>query len=445
MNSVGVGKDSHYRAQIDATVPYVATEHVSAYRYYVLGVLWIVMLLRFVDLQIVAVLLESIRAEFHVSDTQLGFLSGTAFAIFYSTLGLPIAWLADRYSRRNIVAACLAVWSGMTALCGTAGSFVSLFLARIGVGVGEAGGAPPCYSLVSDYFPANRRSTIMAILNSATPMGVFAGFIVGGYINASLGWRATLISIGLFGVVVALLVRLTVREPVRGSVDGIQAVPAAAGFVDTLQYLWRLRSYRHLVFATSIGTLGAAGSGIWIASFFIRVHEMPPVEVSTWLAFVYGGGGLVGAIVGGMLADRFSRRTGDQRWQAWLPALAMLSIFPFSFFVYTWHDPKVALLVHVGTTFLMHAWLGPAYGTVQSLAGANRRAMAAAINLLIVNLLALGLGPLLVGAMSDYFNAQFGSNSLRYSLLTLVAVTYTWAALHFALAARSLRADLKTP
>lgn len=445
MNSVGVGKDSHYRAQIDATVPYVATEHVSAYRYYVLGVLWIVMLLRFVDLQIVAVLLESIRAEFHVSDTQLGFLSGTAFAIFYSTLGLPIAWLADRYSRRNIVAACLAVWSGMTALCGTAGSFVSLFLARIGVGVGEAGGAPPCYSLVSDYFPANRRSTIMAILNSATPMGVFAGFIVGGYINASLGWRATLISIGLFGVVVALLVRLTVREPVRGSVDGIQAVPAAAGFVDTLQYLWRLRSYRHLVFATSIGTLGAAGSGIWIASFFIRVHEMPPVEVTTWLAFVYGGGGLVGAIVGGMLADRFSRRTGDQRWQAWLPALAMLSILPFSFFVYTWHDPKVALLVHVGTTFLMHAWLGPAYGTVQSLAGANRRAMAAAINLLIVNLLALGLGPLLVGAMSDYFNAQFGSNSLRYSLLTLVAVTYTWAALHFALAARSLRADLKTP
>ena len=411
------------------------------YLNYVVAVLWVVMLLRFVDLQIVAVLLESIRREFEVSDTLLGLMTGSAFAIFYGTLGVPIAWLADRYNRRNIIVAAVGLWSAMTALCGLAGSFTSLFIARMGVGVGEAGGQPPAYSLVSDYVPPEKRSSVFAILNSAVPFGVFCGFIIGGWVNQYYGWRAAFMVVGLPGVLIALLIWLTVREPPRGLSDNrTEVAPVPLG--ESLGYLWRTRSYRHLVLATTIFTLGAIGSGIWIPSFFVRVHGMANAEVAVWLAFIYGGGGVLGAMLGGYLADRLVARNNDKRWYAWLSAIAAAAILPFSFFVYLWPDPVTALLVHIGTTILMHSWMGPAYGTVQSVAGLPRRAMAAAVNGFAVNLLALGLGPLIVGAASDYFNARFGENSLRYSILAVVVVCYSWAALHFFLASRTLRQDL---
>jgi len=411
------------------------------YLNYVVAVLWVVMLLRFVDLQIVAVLLESIRREFEVSDTLLGLMTGSAFAIFYGTLGVPIAWLADRYNRRNIIVAAVGLWSAMTALCGLAGSFTSLFIARMGVGVGEAGGQPPAYSLVSDYVPPEKRSSVFAILNSAVPFGVFCGFIIGGWVNLHYGWRAAFMVVGLPGVLIALLIWLTVREPPRGLSDNrTDVAPVPLG--ESLGYLWRTRSYRHLVLATTIFTLGAIGSGIWIPSFFVRVHGMANAEVAVWLAFIYGGGGVLGAMLGGYLADRLVARNNDKRWYAWLSAIAAAAILPFSFFVYLWPDPVTALLVHIGTTILMHSWMGPAYGTVQSVAGLPRRAMAAAVNGFAVNLLALGLGPLIVGAASDYFNARFGENSLRYSILAVVVVCYSWAALHFFLASRTLRQDL---
>jgi len=411
------------------------------YLNYVVAVLWVVMLLRFVDLQIVAVLLESIRREFEVSDTLLGLMTGSAFAIFYGTLGVPIAWLADRYNRRNIIVASVGLWSAMTALCGLAGSFTALFIARMGVGVGEASGQPPAYSLVSDYVPPEKRSSVFAILNSAVPFGVFCGFIIGGWVNLHYGWRAAFMVVGLPGVLIALLIWLTVREPPRGLSDNrTDVAPVPLG--ESLGYLWRTRSYRHLVLATTIFTLGAIGSGIWIPSFFVRVHGMANAEVAVWLAFIYGGGGVLGAMLGGYLADRLVARNNDKRWYAWLSAIAAAAILPFSFFVYLWPDPVTALLVHIGTTILMHSWMGPAYGTVQSIAGLPRRAMAAAVNGFAVNLLALGLGPLIVGAASDYFNARFGENSLRYSILAVVVVCYSWAALHFFLASRTLRQDL---
>ena len=212
--------------------------------------------------------------------------------------------------------------------------------------------------------------------------------------------------------------------------------------METFRFLFRLRSYRHIVLATSIVTLGAIGSGIWIPSFFIRVHGMGVAEVGTWLAFIYGGGGFVGTTLGGLLADRLVGKTGDQRWFMWLCGIATICILPFAFFVYLWPNPIQALLVQIGTAILMHAFLGPAYGTVQSLAGVNRRAMAAAINFFVLNLVALGLGPLIVGVASDYFNARFGNDALRYSILSLVVVAFTWASVHFYLAARTLREDL---
>ncbi len=415
----------------------------TAYRNYVIAILWVVMLLRFVDIQIIAVLLESIRKEFAATDTQLGLLSGFAFAVLYGTLGIPIAWLADRYNRRDIMAAALGLWSAATAACGFVGSFISLFFARVGVGIGEAGGQPPAYSLISDYVPASRRSSVFAILNSSVPLGVFTGFLVGGWVNAYYGWRAAFMVVGIPGVLVAILIKLTVREPPRGLAENVAAPSGTTPFAEALRYLWALRSYRYLVLATSVFTLGAYASGIWIPSFFIRVHGMGSAEVGTWLAFVYGGGGLIGVMVGGFLADRLTLRTGDKRWYGWMSAIACMLILPFSFLVYLWPNPTQALTMQVGTTILMHSWMGPAYGTVQSLAGAKRRAMAAAVNGLLVNLVALGLGPLIVGVASDIFQQRYGAASLRYSILGVVVITYTLAAVFFLLAARTLREDLE--
>jgi hypothetical protein len=196
------------------------------------------------------------------------------------------------------------------------------------------------------------------------------------------------------------------------------------------------------VLATTIFTLGAMGSGIWIPSFFSRVHGMAIGEAATWLGIIYGGGGVLGAMLGGFVAEQLTARTGDARWNMWVSALASAMILPFSFFVYLWSNPITALAVHTGTTILMHSWMGPAYGTVQSLAGAKRRAMAAAINGLAINLIAFSLGPAIVGSASDALRARFGDESLRYSILPLVVIAYCWAALHFFLASRTLRQDL---
>lgn len=413
------------------------------YRYYVVAVIWLVLLLRFVDFQVLAVLMESIRSEFHFSDTQLGLLGGIAFSLFYGVLGLPIAWLADRANRRNIIAAAVGLWSLMTVLCGMAGGFVSLFLARIGVGVGEAGGQAPAAALVSDYVPERQRSTVFALLNTSVPLGVFCGFLVGGWVNDLLGWRYAFYIVGAPGIVVAAVVWLTVREVPRGFADGARtAGEVPPGFRDTLDYLRRRRSYWHLVAATVLVTLAAYGSGLWFPSFFMRIHGMSASEIGTWAAFVYGIGGVSGSLLGGVLADRLAQKSGDRRWLVWLPALATVSILPFALFVFLWPNPVQALLVHVATTTLMHMYMGPAYGTVQTLAGPRRRALAAAINYFFINLVALGLGPLLIGMISDLLGDAYGGDALRYAIIGVMVTGYGWAALHFFWAGKCLREDL---
>jgi MFS family permease len=435
-------------AQLDATQaplisPSMAIRAPMIYRAYILAVIWIVLVLRFVDLQIISVLLESIKKEFAVSDTQLGLLTGLAFSVLYGLLGIPVAWFADRSNRRNILAMAVGLWSVMTALSGVATSFTTLFLARVGVGIGEAGGTAPSYALISDYFSEKRRVTVFAFLNSAVPFAVFVGFLVGGIVSANFGWRAVFMAVGMPGVLLALLVRLTIAEPQRGLSARGPATIVPAPLKDSLKYLMQQRSYRHFVIGSSIFTMGAMGSGIWIPSFFVRVHGMPIAEVATWLAFIYGAGGLAGAIGGGLLADRLVDRSGDRRWYAWLPGLSTVAVLPFALFVYLWPNPIHALLVHTGATFLMHVWMGPLYGTVQGLAGIKRRAMAAAVNMLSINIVAYGMGPLLVGIASDYLRATVGAQSLRYSILSIVILAYTWASIHFFLAARTLRGDLQ--
>jgi predicted MFS family arabinose efflux permease len=419
-----------------------ATLFGAAHVAYVLLLLWLTLLLRFIDLQIVAVLLEPLKAEFRLTDTQLGLLGGFAFAIFYGLLGLPVAWIADRYCRKNLIAIAVGVWSLMTALCAGAGSFGQLLLARIGVGVGEAGGTPPAFSLLSDYVPPARRATAFAIVNSSQPIGVFCGLLIGGWIAASYGWRMAFLAAGIPGVVLAVVIWTTLREPPRGRFE--PRVPVVAGDVrEVARYLFGLASYRHLVAANTLALVGAAGGGVWIPSYFMRVHGMSLPETASWLAIIYGCAGTLGVIIGGAIADRLVS-AGKQRrvgWYAWVPALSLIAVLPFSGIVFLAPEKTLALSAHVFGVILMHAWLGPHHATIQSLAGPARRSMATAINLLIVNVVGLGSGPLIVGMLNDALAPTLGAEAIRYSLLGVVALSFTWAAAHFWLAGRTLNKD----
>lgn len=400
------------------------------YRWYVLGLLWCVALLRFVDIQILAVLLEPIRAEFLLSDTELALLGGLAFALFYGVLGLPVAWLADRFDRRLIIAVAVALWSLMTALCGFATSFTTLFLARMGVGIGEAGAYPPSTSLLADYFPPRLRGRAYAILAAAIPAGVFVGYLVGGTVSAQWGWRAALLVVGLPGILLGLLVMLSVREPPRGALDAPQDCVAPA-FLPCLLSLLRERAYRHVVAGACLFTLGATGSGIWIASYFIRHHGFSGAQIGLWLALLYGGGGLCGALAGGWLGQRLGRYPGDTSAYARVCRWSLLGTLPFVPLVFLNAQPYAALLWHLPIVVMMHMNTGPVLTLIQQIAGPARRAVAHAVSVLVSNVIALPLGPLCVGLCSDYFTPKMGTLALGVAIAVLLVVTWSWSAWHF--------------
>jgi predicted MFS family arabinose efflux permease len=413
-----------------------------SYRIYVLGLLLLVHVFNFLDRQILAVLLESIKLEFQFTDTQLGLLGGMAFALFYSTLGIPIAWLADRFNRRNIIAIAMALWSGMTALCSMATGFTSLFLTRVGVGVGESGGMPPSYSLISDYFPAERRGAALAVLGMGVPLGVLVGFLVGGWVNEFFGWRTAFMVVGIPGIILALVLWITLREPPRGQYDINQQLDQTSSLLSTIRYLWQRPACRHLILAASLYGLSGWGAGMWQPSFFMRLHGMSSGEVGTWLAFVFGLSGATGSMLGGVLGDRMFKATGDPRWYMWLSACGIFLGIPFVFLVYLWPTPIPALLFLIIPTVFGHMYLGPVMAMLLGIAGARRRALASATYGLVINLVAMGVGPLLVGISSDHLLPRYGDESLRYSILIVVVVATSWAAIHFLLANKTLREDL---
>jgi predicted MFS family arabinose efflux permease len=407
------------------------------YRWYVLGLLWLVAVLRFVDLQILAVLLEPIRRDLQFSDTQLALLGGLAFALFYSTLGLPIAWLADRSNRRNIIATAVTLWSLMTALCGQATGFVSLFLARMGVGIGEAGAYPPTTALLADYFPPEQRARACSILASAIPVGVGVGFLVGGLVTQHWGWRAAFTLVGLPGMGVGLLVLLTLREP-RRSLLPLRA-EATEGMLQGIVQLWRVPAYRLVVTAACLFTLGAAGSGIWIPTFFMRHHGLDAAQTGLWMALLYGLGGLLGALAGGWLTQWLQQQRGGDGWAAWVCALSLLAILPLLPLLFLHPAPALALTMLGLMAFLMHMNSGPLLALLQLLGGPQRRALAHAFSMLVTNLVALPLGPLFIGMASDYFGPRHGSAVLGPALLLLLLLAWSSAALCFCLAAGRLQ------
>ena len=411
-------------------------------RHYALALLVVVGIFAWMDRNVLAILLESIRAEFDFSDTQLGLLGGVAFGVFYASLGLPVAWLADRYSRRNIIAASLTLWSAMTAVCGLATGFASLFLARVGVGVGEAGASPPSQSLISDLFPPGRRGFALGVYYLYIPLGFVAGFLFGGWLNEYFEWRTAFVVVGLPGVLVAAVVRLTLREPRRGLSEGGARVAGAPSVMATCQYIWSRRSLRHLPLAGALHGVGAFAAAVWLPSYFIRAYGLSVGEVGTWMAAAYGISGVAGVLAGGYLADWLVNRTGDARWYPRFCAAAIMAGTPFAVLLFATASLPVAIFALFVTTFFTNAFLGPVTAVMQGLAGLRRRAVVAALYLFLVNLVSTGLGPLAVGVASDLFSTRYGPASLRYALMLIVVVSGIWAAVHFLLAARTLRADL---
>ncbi len=412
------------------------------YRWFVLVMLTLVAILNFVDRQLMSILLEPIKAEFDLSDTQLGFLTGFAFAIFYSIMGIPLAKLADQGDRRKLIAVVIALWSVMTAACGMAVGFVSLLIARVGVGIGEAGSAPAVQSMIADYFEPRRRATIIALQSTGVYVGILLGFLLGGWINEFSGWRAAFMALGLPGVLFALIFAFTVREPPRGRLDHLVDSGLAPPLRETLRYLWSRRSYRHLPLAVSLYAFVAYGSMAWAPSFFIRTHGMTTAEIGTWLALSAGFAGGLGCYLGGAFSDYIVNKTGDPRWHAWIPAILIFISIPLYFAIYLSPTALPALLLTTLAWFLGNTWLGPVQATLQGLAGLRMRGMAVAIMLFVNNLIGLGLGPQVVGILSDRLRPAFGVDSLRYALIVALVTASALSASHFVLASRTLRADL---
>jgi predicted MFS family arabinose efflux permease len=383
------------------------------YRRYVLFLLTIVYALNFVDRQILVILQESIKADMALSDAQLGLLTGFAFAIFYVSVGIPIARWADVGNRKNIVAGAIAVWSGMTALSGLTQNFYQLLLARIGVGIGEAGGSPPSHSILSDYYPAKERGRAMAIYSTGVYLGILIGFIVGGWVNEHYGWRIAFFAVGLPGLLIALIVKFTIREPIRGISDGIE-IKTSVTFKETLSILWALKSFRFFALASGLTAFCSYGIGNFLPSFLIRSHGFETTQVGISLAITAGLGGIIGTYAGGHFADKLGLK--DMRWYLWVPAIpaifAPLLITSAMFM----DDSTLALACLFVSTVFGALYLGPVIAITHTLVNPNMRAMSSAILFLVLNLIGLGCGPLVVGLISDALTPSLGSDALRYAI-----------------------------
>ncbi len=395
----------------------------------------------FIDRQIVVILQESIKQELGLMDWQLGLLSGFAFAVFYVTMGVPIARWADRGVRRNIIAMSLGLWSAMTALCGMVAAYWQLLLARIGVGVGEAGCSPPAHSIISDMYAPNERATALSIYNMGINIGVFIGFLAGGWINEALGWRWAFICVGVPGIFFALFVRMTLREPPRGMSEAARSIAETPPPLrDVFRLLWDRRSFRHMALAAGLHAFVSYGVTGWMAPFLQRVHELGSGETANWLAPIAALPAALGAYLGGYLCDRYGAH--DARMYIWIPASAILISVPFQLAVYFVPDHRVGMLIYALPVLLNASYLGPMLAMTHGLVSLRMRAVASSVLFLVLNFVGLGLGPLVTGILSDVLTPRIGVAGGIQWALAIVTVVNLWAAVHYLLAAPHLRGDL---
>lgn len=400
--------------------------------------LLLVYILNFLDRQIVNILAEPIKGELGLSDTQLGLLAGPAFAVFYAVLGIPIARYADnaKTNRVWLISVCLAVWSAMTALCGVAQNFVQLALARIGVGVGEAGCTPAAHSLIADSVPPEKRSSAIAFFGLGIPIGGLLGLIIGGVVNDQYGWRMALMLVGMPGILLAFVLPLLIRDP-RRCADSAHfntadtPVKPKLSIKDAVREVFASKAYLYVFIAASFTAFLSYGKGLWTISFFIRSHGLSTTEAGLAMAVALGISGIIGTWLGGKMADVFGKR--DKRHILTLPAIGMAIAAPILFAGYWAEDWRIAVALLILPTILNSAYYGPAYGCVQGLVRPEARAIAASLVVFGQNLIGLGLGPLLFGVLSDWLQPMAGDDSVRWVLygaawLGLIPAFFFWRA-----------------
>ena len=411
-----------------------------AYRYYALGLLVVVYVFNFIDRSILGILVEPIKRDLGVNDTMMGFLGGIAFATFYTFLGIPIARLSDKGSRRNVLTVCLALWRGATALCGLAANFFGVCCAdwrRIAFAVG----VNASHSMISDMFPPDRRATALGIYALGIPIGTMLGNLSGGWINEAFDWRSAFFVVGLPGVLLAVIVRFTLREPPRGAAEGIQVTSEEAPPIkEVFKYLWARRSFRLISLGAGLHAFVGYGVGYWIPAMFGRSHGFTTGEMGVAL-FYLGFASIAGTFLGGYLGDRASSR--DVRWYVWLPGLATMISVPFSAYVYLSDSPVIALWVLSIPYFLGAYYLAPTFSLAQGMVGLRMRALASSIILFIANIIGLGLGPQFTGIASDilFVTTDLGQDSLRWALVLSLIFNVISAVLYLG-AGRTLQADL---
>lgn len=376
----------------------------------------------YMDRQILAILLEDIKADLLLNDTQLGLLSGLAFALFYATLGIPVAALADRMNRVNIISIALALWSGMTAACGLAQNFFQLLLARIGVGVGEAGSSPPSHSIIADLYPAEKRALALSIYSLGVTLGAAAGQIFGGNLTYFFDWRVAFIAIGLPGVILAIIVKVFATEPMRkaepGAVAETETPSIAAGF----RSIFANRAAVWLVAGVTLTSMiGYALTG-WTPAYLIRSFGLNTLEVGNIVAPLLAIAGVASGLGSGWLANRLSERYGLKAQPYMVAGLKTIAL-PFLIWFYLAESAPLAVGVYFIAVLFQSCYLGPTFALIQTLAPLRMRAVWAAITLLVINLIGLGLGPTMVGVLSDIFADQYGEESLRQALLVIALAT----------------------
>jgi len=440
--------DETQDAESDPLRPVSLVGVAVSYRWVMLAVLTLIYVVNWIDRYVFAIVLQPVKEELGVSDTVMGLLTGTAFGLFYATMGVPLALMADRTTRKKLIAACLGIFSVMTAACGLAMNAWQFALLRIGVGVGEAGTSPSSHSMIADVFPPKERATAMAIFSVGLNIGIFIAFFVGGWILELTGeWRWVFVLAGLPGIFLVILA-LLLREPPRGHADGMKVSGDVIPVAQVFKHLWGLKTFRHLSIAAALNSFVGYGALQWVPAYLYRSHEMGPSEIGTALAFIIGIAGGIGTFAGGVLVDKMSK--GDTRWNMWLPAGAIMLGTPFAIAFYLSGTSYVPVSTSVGLWLWVlpvaasALYLGPALSVTQGLASLKMRAMASAILLFIINIIGLGLGPLAVGILADYFTAQgAGADALRWALV-VGGLVNIWAMLHFMLASRTVRQDLKS-
>lgn len=404
-------------------------DYSQSYKRFVLLMLTIVYAFNFIDRQILVILQEPIKNDMHLSDAQLGLLSGFTFAVIYVTAGIPIAYWADRSNRRNIVAMSLAVWSGMTALSGLVQNYSQLLLARVGVGLGEAGGSPPAHSMISDYFPPEKRATALSFYSAGIYVGILVGFAFGGVLADAFGWRKAFMLVGAPGVLFAAVLLMTVKEPLRGRWDSAAANAARPTAKQTLALLRNRPAFWYIALGAAFSAFVGYGNGNFFPSFLIRNHGMSLADVGLTLALVSGVSGAIGTFGGGYLADRLITR--DRRWYAWVPLLGGVLAFAPYFYVLLGEQLggilPVLFLVGIVNSF----YLGPSIAVSHALVPPRMRALTSAILFFILNMIGLGLGPFFTGLSSDLLAPVSGGDNLRHammltSLFGLIAMFMYW-------------------